>query len=135
MKEIDLAYLAKLPGQSFEISRAHFGCPFLAVRKKTVQRLFQLAEFPVALAIKKSNEPFVRHSFDLLGAHQGRIPAVIANLLSEPLKMFVLRRLIGKQVGRCLDLEGPDFLELSPDSDPGGVLLCRQAVEQKKPGS
>ena len=58
---------------------------------------------------------------------------IIADLLSEPLKMFVLRRLIGQQIGRSLDLDGADLLEFSPDGDPRRVLASRQAVQQQKP--
>src|SRR5205807_9095016 len=133
LKKIDLADLAKLPGQSFQIGRANFGCPFFAAFQKNLQRLFHFAELLIARSIKKRDKLFVGHAFDLPRADQRRIAAIIANLLSEPLKVFVLRRLIGEQIGRSLDLDGADLLEFSPDGDPRRVLASRQAVQQQKP--
>src|SRR5205814_8578337 len=98
LKKVDRADLAKLPVQSFQISCANFGCPFFAARQKSLKRLFHFAEFLIARSIKKRDKLFVWHAFDFLRADQRRIAAIIANLLSEPLKMFVLRRLIGEQI-------------------------------------
>ena len=74
-----------------------------------MQRLFYRAVFLIPRPIKKRNQLLVWQPFDLLNPNQGCVTAEIPNLLGQSLEMFVLRRIIGQQIGRCFNLDGANL--------------------------
>src|SRR6266516_4282456 len=100
-----------------------------------MQRRFDRAVFFVTRPVKKRDQLLIRHPLDLLNSNQGRVTAEIADLLRQPLKMLVLRRIVRQEISRCLYLDCADFFKPPPDRNALRLLPGWKAVEEKKPGS
>jgi hypothetical protein len=135
LKKIDIADCPELTREPFQFCGFCLGIGFSAARQKAMQRHFDRAVFFVTRPIKKRNQFLIWHLLDLLNSNQRRVTIEISNLLRQPLKMLVLRRIVGQEIGRCFDLDCADFFKPPPDRHAFRLLPGGKAVKEEKPGS
>jgi hypothetical protein len=134
LKKIDIADCPELTREPFQSCGFYLGLDLLATSQKAVQQLFDRTVFFIPRSIKERNQSLVGHSLDLLNSRQSGVTAEIADLLGQPLKRFIARRVVRQDVGRRLNLDGAGLLELAPDGYALSLVGGGQAEKEEKPG-
>src|SRR6266496_3396190 len=133
VEEIDFAKFTELSREAFQFRRRCFRIHFLAPPDETLKRFSQFSIIFGTSIIKDRDHLLFGQALDFLRSNKRRITSIIADLLCQPLKLLVLRGLIGEEIRRSLDLHCTHLFQTPPHRHALGVAICRQTEQQQKP--
>src|SRR5258708_1936904 len=76
----------------------------------------------------------IRHPIDFRHTNERRLTPSILDLLREPLKALILRRVVRQHVTRGLELDRAEFSKLAPKIHPRRVSARGQPIQKQQPG-